>query len=254
MARRRFGIAAHLYTLRRAGDQGIGDFSTLADIGRRTAAEGGASSGSTRCTRFSPRTGACASPYSPSDRRFLDPIYVDVAAICRSWRDLPEVARRSRCGGLGLRRRCGRRRRSTTLASGPRSAACSAAAAAASATLPPDHPAAAALRASVAEGGPGLQRFATFEAISAAVSARLVAGVAGGAASTRTARPCGTSRPPAPEAVRLAAFMQWMADRQLAAGRARATGGRPVPGLLSRPRGRHRAGSAPRPGRSRTCS
>ena len=37
---RRFGLAAHLYALRRRGDQGIGDFTTLARLGEATAARG----------------------------------------------------------------------------------------------------------------------------------------------------------------------------------------------------------------------
>ena len=53
---RRFGLAAHLYALRRHGDQGIGDFTTLARARRRRRrAPAAASSASIRCTRSSPR-------------------------------------------------------------------------------------------------------------------------------------------------------------------------------------------------------
>src|SRR5262249_40813487 len=39
---KRFGISAQLYSLRRAGDQGIGDFTTLAELMHSAAAAGAA--------------------------------------------------------------------------------------------------------------------------------------------------------------------------------------------------------------------
>jgi glycogen operon protein len=78
---RRFGLAAQLYALRRAGDQGIGDFTTLAEIARATAHAGGS------LVAINPLHALCAtnreraSPYRPSDRRFIDPLYIDLEAV-----------------------------------------------------------------------------------------------------------------------------------------------------------------------------
>jgi glycogen operon protein len=77
----RFGIAAHLYTLRSAGDQGIGDFTTLARLAREAAEAGAAVVGLNPLHAMFPHDRSRASPYHPSDRRFLDPIYIDVAAL-----------------------------------------------------------------------------------------------------------------------------------------------------------------------------
>jgi glycogen operon protein len=87
--RRLFGVAAQLYSLRRDGDQGIGDFTTLAELADRSAAVGAAAVGVNPLHALFPQDRERASPYSPSDRRFLDPIYLD----------LPEAGR-GRDGGL----------------------------------------------------------------------------------------------------------------------------------------------------------
>ena len=78
--RRGFGVAAHLYTLRRAGDGGIGDFTTLGVFAEETARHGGDFVGlNPMHAQFAADRGR-ASPYNPSDRRFLDPVYIDVTA------------------------------------------------------------------------------------------------------------------------------------------------------------------------------
>jgi glycogen debranching enzyme GlgX/4-alpha-glucanotransferase len=77
---RRFGLAAHLYSVRRDGDQGIGDFTTLGVLGRAAGREGAASLGLNPLHALFPDQRERASPYHPSDRRFLDPIYIDVQA------------------------------------------------------------------------------------------------------------------------------------------------------------------------------
>jgi glycogen operon protein len=79
--RRRFGIAAHLYSLRRAGDQGIGDFSTLTKIAEAAAAQGAAVIGLNPLHALFPLDRSRASPYQPSHREFLDPIYIDVPGV-----------------------------------------------------------------------------------------------------------------------------------------------------------------------------
>jgi glycogen operon protein len=77
---RRFGVAAHLYSVRRAGDQGIGDFTTLGALGAAAGQVGAASLGLNPLHMLFPGQRERASPYHPSDRRFLDPIYLDVGA------------------------------------------------------------------------------------------------------------------------------------------------------------------------------
>ena len=78
---RRFGLAAHLYSLRRRGDQGIGDFTTLSLMGDATARAGGRLVGINPLHALFAEDRERASPYHPSDRRFLDPIYVDVTRV-----------------------------------------------------------------------------------------------------------------------------------------------------------------------------
>ena len=79
--KRRFGLAAHLYALRRHGDQGVGDLSTLAAIGAATARAGGACVGINPLHALYADDRERASPYHPSDRRFVDPIYIDVTDV-----------------------------------------------------------------------------------------------------------------------------------------------------------------------------
>ena len=78
---RRFGIAAHLYTLRGRHDQGIGDFSTLAELGIAAARAGAAVVGLNPLHALFPGDRSRASPYHPSHRGFLDPIYIDIAGL-----------------------------------------------------------------------------------------------------------------------------------------------------------------------------
>ena len=78
---RRFGLAAHLYALRRRGDQGIGDFTTLALLAEATARAGGSLVGINPLHALFPGDRDRASPYHPSDRRFLDPVYIDIERV-----------------------------------------------------------------------------------------------------------------------------------------------------------------------------
>ncbi|HQY48518.1 MAG TPA: 4-alpha-glucanotransferase, partial [Usitatibacteraceae bacterium] len=152
---RRFGLAAHLYALRRPGDQGIGDFTALAQAARATAAAGGALVGVNPLHALFGHERERASPYHPSDRRFLDPAYVDVAA-------LPEFATAPAArAAIGA------------LPDGPAIDYPAAWAAKASALdacfeafsrLPSDDARAHAFHRFVAQGGERLRRFAAFEA------------------------------------------------------------------------------------------
>ena len=58
-------------------DQGIGDFSALAIAGEQAGQAGAAYLGVSPLHMLFPRDRGRASPYYPSDRRFLDPIYID---------------------------------------------------------------------------------------------------------------------------------------------------------------------------------
>jgi glycogen operon protein len=80
-AGRRFGIAAQAYALRRADDQGIGDYTAIAELARAAAAQGAALLGLSPPHALSPLDRERASPYQPSDRRFLEPVLIDVAAL-----------------------------------------------------------------------------------------------------------------------------------------------------------------------------
>ncbi len=85
-----FGLSAQLYALRRPGDQGIGDFTTLAALAEAAGARDAGVIGLNPLHALFAHERQRASPYQPSDRRFLDPIYLDVAAFAR--RAMPEFA------------------------------------------------------------------------------------------------------------------------------------------------------------------
>ncbi|MGJ0533533.1 glycogen debranching protein GlgX [Methylocystis sp.] len=80
-ARRDFGLSAQLYSARREGDQGIGDFSTLAELARVGAKAGAALIAINPLHALFAQDRTRVSPYYPSDRRFLDPLYIDVAEL-----------------------------------------------------------------------------------------------------------------------------------------------------------------------------
>jgi glycogen operon protein len=83
--RRRFGFSAQLYAQRRdseggVGDQGIGDFTTLGLLGAAAGRAGAAALGVNPLHVLFAGDRERASPYHPSDRRFLDPIHIDALA------------------------------------------------------------------------------------------------------------------------------------------------------------------------------
>ncbi|PWS34704.1 4-alpha-glucanotransferase [Falsiroseomonas bella] len=87
---RRFGLAAQIYALRRAQDQGIGDFRAVAEMAELAGREGAALLGLSPPHALFPTDRARASPYHPADRRFLDPILIDVGTL-PLLHDLPAV-------------------------------------------------------------------------------------------------------------------------------------------------------------------
>ncbi|MEZ5852426.1 MAG: glycogen debranching protein GlgX [Hyphomicrobiaceae bacterium] len=99
--RRSFGIAAHLYALRDERDWGIGDFQTLGRFVAATERAGGVMAGINPLHHLFPTDRARVSPYQPSDRHFIDPIYIDLddlvaefggAATRRALREHGDVA------------------------------------------------------------------------------------------------------------------------------------------------------------------
>ncbi|MGJ0424964.1 glycogen debranching protein GlgX [Methylocystis sp.] len=82
-ARRAFGLSAQLYSVRRDGDQGIGDFSTLGELARAGAKAGAALIAINPLHALFAQDRTRVSPYYPSDRRFVDPLYIDVAELGR---------------------------------------------------------------------------------------------------------------------------------------------------------------------------
>jgi glycogen operon protein len=216
---RRFGLAAHLYALRRQGDQGIGDFTTLQQVAAATARAGGVTVGINPLHALFSGQRDRASPYHPSDRRFLDPIYIDVE-------NGPDFAASSRARDL-------------LSAHADAAAALSARAAvdypgvwdlkravleACFATFdrrPDRDPLVAEFDRFVAGGGQALREFAVFEALAATYRRR-----------QWQDWPPGLRRPGTPDVsafaarhrrrVRRALYLQWVADRQLAAAAAHA--------------------------------
>lgn len=80
-ANRYWGIAAQLYALRSGHNWGIGDFSDLRALMEWAAAQGAGAVGINPLHALFLNSPECASPYSPSSRLFLNPLYLDVAAI-----------------------------------------------------------------------------------------------------------------------------------------------------------------------------
>jgi glycogen debranching enzyme GlgX/4-alpha-glucanotransferase len=81
--RKRFGLSAQLYAQRRESslanaDQGIGDFTTLGLLGEAIGRAGAAMLGVNPLHALFPENRERVSPYHPSDRRFLDPLNIDI--------------------------------------------------------------------------------------------------------------------------------------------------------------------------------
>ena len=78
---RRFGVTAQSYALRHADDQGIGDFTAIAELGHAAMAAGALWLGISPPHALVPTDRERASPYQPSDRRFLEPLLIDVSGL-----------------------------------------------------------------------------------------------------------------------------------------------------------------------------
>jgi len=80
-ARRYWGIAAQLYSLRSDTNWGIGDFADLGALSSWSARKGAALVGVNPLHALFLDAPENASPYSPSSRLFFNPLYLDVSAI-----------------------------------------------------------------------------------------------------------------------------------------------------------------------------
>ena len=118
-ARASFGPAIQLYALRSRRNWGIGDFTDLANVARHAAAEGASFVGVNPLHELFLDRPAQASPYSPSSRLALNPLYLDVEAIAdfAAMRGGARAGRERRVRRTP-RRRCVPRRSSIMRASG----------------------------------------------------------------------------------------------------------------------------------------
>jgi len=190
--RRLWGVTAQVYSVRRAGDQGVGDFTTLGALGEAVAAQGGAMLAINPLHTLFPHDRERASPYYPSDRRFLDPLYLDLSAVPGATGFHDEALALSALDAVDY----------------PRAWALKAATLEAAFRAAPSDP---AFEAFIAAGGERLQRFCLFQAI----------------AETRPGEPwrrwpAGLTAPP--RRLLYHAWLQWLCERQLAAAERRASG------------------------------
>jgi len=79
--RRHWLLAVQLYSLRSERNWGIGDFSDLKALIAIAASHGAAGVGLNPLHALFPDRPEQASPYAPNSRLFLNPLYIDVAAI-----------------------------------------------------------------------------------------------------------------------------------------------------------------------------
>jgi glycogen operon protein len=193
--RRLWGVTAQIYSMRRTGDQGVGDFTTLGALGEAAAARGAALLGINPLHTLSLGDRERASPYYPSDRRFLDPLYLDLGAVR---------------GATGFAK-ASQRLAALAAVDYPRLWALKSAVLEETfASLPPDP----AFEAFVADGGDALRRFCLFQAI---------AEMRPGEPWIRWPQGLREADVPAPR-LRFHAWLQWLCEQQLAAASARASG------------------------------
>jgi 4-alpha-glucanotransferase len=79
--RRLWGVAVQLYTLRSRRNWGIGDFADLEEVVRRCAPHGAAFVGLNPLHALFPGNPRHFSPYSPSSRHFLNVLYIAVESL-----------------------------------------------------------------------------------------------------------------------------------------------------------------------------
>ena len=190
-----------LYTLRRAqGDQGIGDLTDLAAFARQAGAAGIGAIGLNPLHALFLQDRTRASPYHPSDRRFVDPLCIDVAALA-----VPSALAAAAPVFAGLA--------AGALVDYP--AVWEAKRGVLEAAFAAFRPG-ADFSGFVAEGGTALLGFARFQAIAEVHGADWRRWPA----ALRDPSGPAVAAAAAPERVNFSLFLQWVADRQLAAAAA----------------------------------
>ena len=222
LARRPWALTAQLYALRSDRNWGIGDFTDLGRLADGVGRQGAAALGINPLHALFPAEPRHISPYSPSSRRFLNPLYLDVAAMPDfAGAAPPEALVAARAGDLvdypavaGLKQRafdaCYRAFAERHLGAVPTVRG-------------------AAFRRFQSEGGRALETFAVFTALHEHMLAERASfcwqdwpAPLRDAASAEVARFAAERR----ERVELHQYLQWEADRQLgAAARAAETAG-----------------------------
>lgn len=86
-----WALAAQLYALRSRRDWGIGDFSSLAELTERAAAAGCYAIALNPLHALHSANPSARSPYAPSSRLFLNPLYLDVEAV-EDFAESPQAA------------------------------------------------------------------------------------------------------------------------------------------------------------------
>lgn len=162
---RLWGVAAQVYALREDRDWGMGDLGALAHLGDLARAWGAATVGINPLHALFAGAPERASPYAPSSRLFLDPLYLDLSAI-------PDLALcqevRARLASAAFARRLAAARARDLVAYAEVAALKRPLLEAlyrAFAGRPDGDPEVAAFRRFVADGGERLRRFALFEAL-----------------------------------------------------------------------------------------
>jgi len=201
---RQWGLASHLYALRASGDWGIGDLSGLKQLAARAGEAGAALVGINPLHALFHRHPEAASPYSPSSRRFLNPLYIDAARVPGFAADASFTAEAERLNGAS--------HVDYPAVSALKHRALETAYAAFRAQSGNPQ---AAFQAFRAEGGGALERFCLFEALHEHFDGQ-----------PWPQWPVGFQGPEAPDAIAFAdahterityhAFLQWLADNQLA--------------------------------------
>jgi glycogen debranching enzyme GlgX/4-alpha-glucanotransferase len=220
-----FGLTVQAYSLRRNGvdtaDFGVGDFGAIGDFATRAAQAGAAALGLNPLHMLFPGDRERASPYHPSDRRFLDPIYLDLDALS----DLPGFAeQRARWQYDAVRKGLAARGTIDYTQAWALKSAALAALFAAFEHLARDQANAPQVREFtqfVRNGGESLHRFATFQAI---CERECKSGWTQWPANLRDARSADVAAFAAANADRIRhhAWLQWLCERQLGATAARA--------------------------------
>ena len=215
---RGYGITAQVYGLRSAGNFGIGDLGDVAELGEGAGQFGAAFLGLSPLHALFPTDRAKISPYSPSSRLFIDPIFIDLNQLpdfagSEAARFLAEPANAKELdrlrdtdlvdhAGAWALKRAALGRYWSRVANGT-------------------DPAFTAFRA---EMGEPLELHATFEALSEHFSGEGKAWVGDWPEAYRDASGAAVRhwRDANPMKVAFHAWLQWVADSQLAAAQARA--------------------------------